>query len=608
MKITLHKNVLFYIAVVICLTILYMLVRFDAVMVMNSHNPYYYDHVVPIANALTEDEIKQLVSPQILILYDEQNAGSVKLKQNIETVLQYMKKNYTTQSIQAVIENLDQYQLVIFAANSFWKMPNNGWIEDYVNKGGYIFFAIYPEIGPTYQRIAHYLGIERTERILNTYAVEFHSNVLLKHKGLTNQAFAVTNEAIDLYLNDDVVIHATAEEIPLLWEARYGKGKFMVFNGTFLSSKDSRGFLAGALRLLLPDFIYPILNMKIVYIDDFPAPFPEGFHEKIYNEYRMNNDQFYKEIWWPDLLRLASKHDLKYTAGLIVTYNDEVEPPFDERLENSLHNLKIFGRELLKSGGEIGVHGYNHQSFVFDPIISGYFGYNPWTSEEHIWKSLQAAEQFIHEFFPHYEIQTYIPPSNVLSKEVRNVLKQGMPQLKNVSSLYVDEAEGRSYVQEFAVAEDGVVEMPRLSSGFFDTEDVRWSVMNGISSLGVFTHFIHPDDIIDEERGLDYSWKELYKDFDGLLSFLSKNYPWLRAMTASEAAREIEKFMKTDVYFEHTDTTIHGYMNHFSGELYFLLHTEKKVTEEVNCTVKLIDEHTYLVHATAEKFQIGLSE
>lgn len=608
MRLTLHKQVVFYFAIVICLSIAYMLTGFDSFIVLNSHNAYYYDKIPPTTNALSESDIEELERERFLIIFDDQNEGSVKLKNNIETVLQYMKKRFTSQSLYIGIEDWHLYDLIIFATNNFEEMPNNEWIEQYVGDGGYVFFAIYPEIGPTLNRLDQYLGIVRTEGIIKTYAVEFHANVLLKHKGLTNQAYALTNEAIDVYLNDNAIIHATAEDVPLLWETSYGIGKFMVFNGTFLSSKDSRGFLAGALSLLLQDFIYPILNMKIVYIDDFPAPFPEGFHDKIFNDYRMNNDQFYKEIWWTDMLRLAKKHNLKYTAGLIVTYNDMVEPPFDERLEGSINNLKIFGRELLKMGGEIGIHGYNHQSYVFDSNISSYFGYTPWKNEEHIWRSLQAAEQFVHDFFPQYEIQTYIPPSNVLGEEGRKVLKKGLPHLKNISSLYVDDAEGRSYVQEFSISPDGIVEVPRISSGFFYTEDKNWSAMNGITFLGVFSHFIHPDDVIDKERGLDYSWKELYEQFDVFLSFLSKNYPWLRAMTASEASREIEIFMNTDIYIEQKNGRIKGFMNNYAGEMYFILHTDKRITEEINCTLALIDENTYLVNATEAKFEIGLSE
>ena len=53
------------------------------------------------------------------------------------------------------------------------------------------------------------------------------------------------------------------------------KGKFIVVNKEE-SGKSNRGFLAAAYRLLQPAFIYPVINASAFYIDDFPAPIPDG--------------------------------------------------------------------------------------------------------------------------------------------------------------------------------------------------------------------------------------------------------------------------------------------------------------------------------------------
>lgn len=87
-----------------------------------------------------------------------------------------------------------------------------------------------------------------------------------------------------------------------------------------------------------------------------------------------------------------------------------------------------------------------------------------------------------------------------------------------------------------------------------------------------------------------------------------QQYPWLRSQTASEAAASLRSYLQTDVYIEHTDNRITGYMNHFSKEMYYILRTDKRMTDLKNCTVEKIDEGVYLVHATGAKFQIGLEE
>ncbi len=51
------------------------------------------------------------------------------------------------------------------------------------------------------------------------------------------------------------------------------------------------------------------------------------------------------------------------------------------------------------------------------------------------------------------------------------------------------------------------ITFPRYSSGYDYQEFDRWMIYNGITINGVFSHFIHPDDILDPERNHGLSWK-----------------------------------------------------------------------------------------------------
>ena len=158
------------------------------------------------------------------------------------------------------------------------------------------------------------------------------------------------------------------------------------------------------------------------------------------------------------------------------------------------------------------------------------------------------------------------------------------------------------------MAEDGIVELPRITSGYSRTDIHDWYITNAITSIGVFSHFVHPDDVLDKERSNNKSWSELVKDFQLMLEELYEQYPWLRSQTASEAATSLESYLQTDVYISHTDKKVTGYMNNFSEDMYYILRTNKKMTSLVNCTVEKIEEGVYLVHATGAKFEIGLEE
>ena len=87
------------------------------------------------------------------------------------------------------------------------------------------------------------------------------------------------------------------------------------------------------------------------------------------------------------------------------------------------------------------------------------------------------------------------------------------PDLQVIAGVYTREGEeGTVCVQDFDVAADGVVEFPRATSGMLEDEFDRFSTLSVGGLYGVYSHFIHPDDILDEERGGGLGWDQLYQN------------------------------------------------------------------------------------------------
>ena len=83
-----------------------------------------------------------------------------------------------------------------------------------------------------------------------------------------------------------------------------------------------------------------------------------------------------------------------------------------------------------------------------------------------------------------------------------------------MSGVYTMEGEnGDVYVQEFVMASDGIAEFPRMTSGMLQSAYEDFVQVNAAGLYGVFSHFIHPDDILDEERGGGKAWQELLDAF-----------------------------------------------------------------------------------------------
>ena len=333
----------------------------------------------------------------------------------------------------------------------------------------------------------------------------------------------------------------------------------------------------------------------MIHIDDFPAPIPEGIDENIYAEFSRDIPQFYREVWWPDMIRISKKYDIKYTGFIIELYNDNTTPPFEQADSEEIKNLLLYGKELLGIGGEIGMHGYNHQSLAMEGHIKQDLGYNSWDSFEAMVQSIQELRRFIHSVFSNYELRSYVPPSNILSPEGREAVKAASPDLKIIASIYQDNMEGDVYAQEFEIAEDGIIELPRISSGYHKSDEIMWSIYNGINIYGIFSHFIHPDDILDKNRSKGKSWTRMEEEFDSIIGEVIQKYGWLRKFTISEAAQEFTKYFEAKPYIEYKDNTINIYTDNFRNDIYCIMRTEKNIVKSDGCDFKKISKTAYLL-------------
>jgi len=537
------------------------------------------------------------------IAYDE---STISFKNNAEQALAYMKKKTKSYDVYLGKVDYNRCPRIVLTTPYLKHLGSVEEIENYVYNGGRLFLMNVLEMDSHFKILYRKFGIIDYYDYIETTGITMTSNVLIGATGNTYLESTLDDVSLGVSLENNVdILVKNTSNTPLLWKKEYGAGTFMVFNGTIFSLKSSRGLFTGAISMMEPDYIYPIFNMKTFYIDDFPAPIAKGRNDVIYNEYKRDLPSFYQNIWWPDMLQAGKRYNIIYTGAIIESYNDNVTAPFENTDDKDSNFLISFGREVIQSGGELGFHGYNHQSFTLNKEIAESFGYNVWPSTEHMKLAIEELQRYAKKAFPAYKFTSYVPPSNVLSAEGRKVLKEVLPDLVVIASLYSEDDTNRSYIQEFEIADDNVIEMPRISAGYFKNEVYDWSIANAITGLGVFSHFIHPDDVISADRSKG-GWSDMFEEFEEFMNDIYENYPWLRAKTATDAALDVAKVLQSDVKFEQTENSILGEIYNFRDDQYFIFRTDKKINQLKNCKVEKIDKNTYLVTAQDAKFQITL--
>ena len=366
--------------------------------------------------------------------------------------------------------------------------------------------------------------------------------------------------------------------IPLMWTRDVGQGRVLVCNHSLIQGKDARGYVLFALRALEKTLVYPILNAGLVFIDDFPAPQPEGYDEMLQKQYGYSIQGFFRNHWWPDMKTLARKFGLRYTGVLVETYNHNMTAPFEPDTED--HALiRYYASELLQSGGEIGLHGYNHQPLCLDGWQYAGEDYLTWANEKDMEGAVRELVRYGHTFLPEAVFTSYVPPSNYLSDEGQAVLMKTVPTLTAISGVYLPENGIRARVQEYRENEDGSVSVPRVTSGFSMGSYIRSIAAFELSLHGVFSHFIHPDDVLDEERGALLGWEQLRTDFDDALTDISGAYPALRWCTATEAAGAVQRYARVRVEREWEQGNLALRLAPFYDEVWLCLWSEEAPKE-----------------------------
>ncbi|MDY3920163.1 MAG: DUF2194 domain-containing protein [Candidatus Limivivens sp.] len=553
-----------------------------------------------------------------LILYSPEDSYSVKYEKNLRIALEHLRIDSVSLELNRTESvSYTDYDLVILASSRIESEMTDpiSRLLDYVEKGGALFWGILPDAASSqFQRIYRKLGIIDYGNYVDYNSLFFTEELVPGISQMSFDSSSFSDVGLSLTLEDRATVYAVfrlgEREIPLIWNYQTGNGSVTFYNGTGITGDFWRGIAAGCVNTLFDSSMYPIINAMCLFLDDFPSPQYESTSDVVRKTYNRSVKEFYRDIWWPDMQVAAQKYNDVYTGLFVATYNDIVDPEAFTYEGSSME--QYYGNSLLKGGYEMGAHGYNHQSLTLAGGTPDSMGYNPWANTADMAFSIHMLEDITAQLFPSVSYQTYVPPSNYLSAEGREAVKEALPGLKIISGIYTDEGEeGSVYVQDFRIAEDGVAEFPRITAGMLPEDFDTFSAISAMGLYGVFSHFIHPDDIFDEERGQNQTWETLYESYGELISSIHEKYPFLRSLSASEAA---DALMVSDSLVPHLDyqeDQILGSCENFYGEAFFYLRTEKSPkTVDQSCTVQKIDSENgslyYLVTVKEPNFTIKL--
>ena len=547
--------------------------------------------------------------PECVIYWDSGDANSVNAYEEMAAVLSQMRIAFTEWDMQKGFASPFSCPNLILALSDFSLFGEQILdLFDQVRDGRNLLVLCPPYVDVYYNLVKDKMGIRETgyDRSI-AEGIAFQTGFMIGGEGRSLEISDPFDSSNQVYLSEDCTVHLTSSDnrkLPLLWEYTYGSGHVVNVNLN-LFEKAYRGFYTAAYSLLADACVWPVINGSAFYLDDFPSPVPAGEGKYIERDYNMDIGTFYTNVWWPDMTRLAEKHGIRYTGLVIENYSDEHALPL--KGNSDIQRFRYFGNELLDGGGEIGFHGYNHMPLVLENFDYGeeFESYKQWESEADIRGALQELEDFCTLAYPEEEFQVYVPPSNILSEEGREILAEDFLDIQAIASIYF---EGEyEYSQDFEVAEDGMIETPRIISGLIIDPYMETAALSELNFHFVNSHFLHPDDVLDEDRGAKQGWEKLCGRLEEYMDWLYTSAPMIRNLTGSEIAGAVQRYYYLDTEMEETEDEIRIRLSNFQDEAWLLARVNgKTVTETENGEAVLVADDLYLVHALGNEVVLNL--
>jgi hypothetical protein len=134
--------------------------------------------------------------------------------------------------------------------------------------------------------------------------------------------------------------------------------------------------------------------------------------------------------------------------------------------------------------------------------------------------------------------------------------------------------------------------------------EMWWECVNVINAKGIFSHFVHPDQIF-YENSKHLKWKDMSGGFKEIVETIADKYGWLRAATASEATVYMDNFFDAEFSTLLEGDTFKIYAENGQAlKAYYVMRGAQPIESFSGCSVKKIGDTAYLVNLVEPEARI----
>ncbi|MAY60592.1 MAG: hypothetical protein CML29_00110 [Rhizobiales bacterium] len=525
------------------------------------------------ASAAERDE--ELALQQVLILCHSDDPVGIRAMNNLCAGLDFSRIEFVVTDIQrlAAWPSLDAFSVVVLSTSMLSKVSPDRFdaIRAFVEKGGGLVAAC----RLWHPKLAGLFGLPETKPALSVseglvVRGELFPGLASLHSDIPGWNFRhsrIPTAAGSLPADCDVLAD-DGDGQPVLWMRDVGEGRVFYWNTASTDRRVLRGLVLQTVLGASGCGVGAIGAFAIFQIDDFPPSLSDEIREPVAREYPgVDQTEFLFDIWHRDMLALKRKHDLRFTYYAIANYFDiDTAPGADLKapaVRSGAESFQVrFKRSLgIAADDELGFHGYNHE-----PLIADH-----WPDLEVLHAKLEIARKIWLENAPGGPPRSWVPANNWFQASHIATLAEVFPEIGIVCSLAAAGHYRLGEQREFGPEpwHPSLLGLPRQTFGYVATDRVKLAMLSQIAAMGVWSHFIHPDDVYDvpsDGEEADYQrnaewrfWRQpnesglpgLFNELDAWLTEARALFPWLEFVTTSEGAERYRDHMANEVEVRH---------------------------------------------------------
>lgn len=357
---------------------------------------------------------------------------------------------------------------------------------------------------------------------------------------------------------------------PILYTYDWQKGSVCLINGSFLSDARCMGLLSGAMGALLPDFIYPVLGVKAVFLDHFPMARP-GSDELCRKAYGYTAEGFIQDVVWPVFQGMSLRTGTPYTASVLAA------APTGESFGNASDGLfAAMGRSVLQFGGEL--------AYGADCPQGGDVVFN-----QDLFRQFSQA-------FPGYSVQGLVMETDGFP-----------PETLDMPGADIRFVRGWLGGRDTRLAwEDGHTVFPAATRGNAMEDGNLFAASSVLGAYGMVSHVFDVSALVAGEEGA--AWDSEKRQVGLFESEILGSTPWLEGRTLSQTGGDVKSYLDIEYGWAKSGSRIELHCSGAAKGQAFFYHTGGRIAGAQGLSYQDVGSGYYLLRMQESRGIITLEE